>query len=161
MKNENFYTFLKVIQTADKGRGVVSSVRIPKGSLVCPANGTILQNDQIQPNHLCLQIGDEQWLCSEGNFIDDFFNHSCQPNIGFLDGSLTYFALKDIEMGEELCWDYSTSLTESGWTLTCACNHLACRKIIHSFFDLDKKTQIQLAPISLNYIRKRFYQDES
>lgn len=154
---KNFYEHLKIVGTAEKGRGVISSVFISKGSLVSPANGKIIPNDNILPHHMCLQTNHDEWLCSEGDFTDDYFNHSCNPNIGFLEGSLHYYALRDIPNGEELCWDYSTSLSEKGWTMMCRCGQPDCRKIIRSFFDLPDDIQKRLLPIALDYIRQSIH----
>lgn len=151
---KNFYEHLKIIGTAEKGRGVISSVFIPMGSLVSPANGAIIPNELILPHHMCLQTNHNEWLCSEGCFTDDYFNHSCNPNIGFLHGTLHYYALRDIPSGEELCWDYSTSISEKGWTMNCRCGQPDCRKIIRSYFELETDFQNRLFSISLDYIRK-------
>ena len=36
-------------------------------------------------------------------------------------------------MGEELFWDYSTSMLERHWTMICNCGNQNCRKIITDF----------------------------
>ena len=59
-----------------------------------------------------------------------FFNHSCEPNCGFsaIDASLVV-AIRDIEPGEELTYDYQTMDTEASYYagLDCKCGSRKCR----------------------------------
>jgi SET domain-containing protein len=59
-----------------------------------------------------------------------FFNHSCDPNCGFaaLDSSLVV-AIRDIEVGEELTYDYQCMDTEATFYdgLECCCGSKKCR----------------------------------
>ncbi len=75
----------------------------------------------------------------EQKLIEDcmFFNHSCEPNCGFatLDSSLVV-AIRDIECGEELTYDYQFMDTEaSHYTgINCKCGSAKCigREFINS-----------------------------
>ena len=100
-----------------------------------------------------MQVGEDLWLCSPGDALDDCFNHSCDPNIGFITGEPVLYALRDVAPGEELCWDYSTSLSETGWTLECLCGSPRCRGTVQSFPALARDDQERLLPIALEYIR--------
>jgi len=59
-----------------------------------------------------------------------YFNHSCEPNCGFSspDSSLVV-AIRDIEVGEELTYDYQCMDTEATFYdgLDCACGSKKCR----------------------------------
>lgn len=59
-----------------------------------------------------------------------FFNHSCDPNTGFnaLDSSVV-IAIRDIDEGEELCYDYQCMDTEASLYdgLQCRCGSFKCR----------------------------------
>ena len=59
-----------------------------------------------------LFIGPRELDEREGAMI--FSNHSCEPNGGFLKGDPVLYALRDIAAGEEIGWDYSTSIAEPG-----------------------------------------------
>lgn len=67
----------------------------------------------------------------EGRYI----NHSCEPNAGLRE-DLEMLALRDIAVGEEICFDYSTCMSERDWTMSCQCGTSQCRKIIRDFHDL-------------------------
>ena len=67
----------------------------------------------------------------EGRYI----NHSCDPNAGLGD-DLGMRALRDIAAGEEVFFDYSTTMSERSWTMSCRCGSPACRREIGDFHDL-------------------------
>ncbi len=55
------------------------------------------------------------------------FNHSCVPNTG-IRGSNQLFALRDIEAGEEITYDYSSTVgTNVEWWMPCHCLSNECR----------------------------------
>ena len=45
-------------------------------------------------------------------------------------------ALRDIEAGEEIRFDYSTCMSERLWTMRCRCGEANCRGIVRDFHDL-------------------------
>lgn len=61
------------------------------------------------------------------------FNHSCDPNLGVTPGDVLV-ARRPIEPGEELTYDYSTTVLASPftwtWAMECACGSPACRRTI-------------------------------
>lgn len=146
---------MEIRQTEKKGKGIFAMTFIPKGTFLTPCNGFILKSDQVESHHMCLQSENDEWICSNGDHFDDYFNHSCNPNIGFLTGDPVYYSLNDIQPDEELCWDYSSSISELGWNLSCRCGSVNCRKTVKSFFELTVEEQKQILPYSLNYIRKQ------
>ena len=85
-----------------------------------------------------LQIGPRLYidLDSPGAFL----NHSCSPNVG-VRGLFSAFALRPILCGEELRYDYSTTMSDRRWKMQCACEAPGCRHEIRSFFHLPHATQ--------------------
>jgi len=61
----------------------------------------------------------EEWYC----------NHSCDPNIWFVDKDILV-ARRDIAKDEELYYDYATSESNDYMYLECMCGTPLCRKII-------------------------------
>lgn len=55
-------------------------------------------------------------------------NHSCNPNTAFQ--GLNIYAIRDIAMGEELAFDYSTMYSENMLEFQCQCQSPKCRGII-------------------------------
>ncbi|HSU72595.1 MAG TPA: SET domain-containing protein-lysine N-methyltransferase [Candidatus Binatia bacterium] len=96
-----------------------------------------------------LQIGDETYIQ-----LDEIYrciNHSCDPNAG-IRGKNELFALKPISKGQEITYDYSTTMWEDKeqirtlyneelWEIPCGCGAKNCRKTIGEFYELPKKIQ--------------------
>jgi uncharacterized protein len=63
-----------------------------------------------------------------------YLNHSCNPNTGFK-GQLFMVAMRDIEKGEEIVYDYamimhSNPKSKEYFTMKCFCGDKNCRNII-------------------------------
>jgi hypothetical protein len=56
----------------------------------------------------------------------DCFNHSCNPNAG-LSGQITLVAMRAVEMGEEICFDYAMSDSNPYDEFICGCGAPICR----------------------------------
>jgi hypothetical protein len=56
----------------------------------------------------------------------DYVNHSCNPNAG-LSGQIGLVAMRDIKIGEEVCFDYAMCDTMPYDEFTCGCGSLNCR----------------------------------
>lgn len=59
----------------------------------------------------------------------NFFNHSCDPNVGF-DSHDNYVAIKAIPKGSEFLLDYSFLNTNPHYRMNCSCGSRNCRGII-------------------------------
>src|SRR3954470_10317610 len=103
---------LEIRGAGAKGRGVFAVEPIKRDTPLLAMGGQVLTSTQLTDDMLAMQIGDDLWLASEGTLLDDLVNHSCTPNAGFVEGNPVLVALRDIAAGEEICWDYSTSLAE-------------------------------------------------
>ncbi len=145
---------LEIRLTEHKGRGVFAREPIAKGMRIFEFQGRVLPGTALTDDLLAMQIGPDLWLCSDGSLLDDCVNHSCDPNAGFVDGNPALFALRDIEPGEEIAWDYSTSISEPGWTLECRCGSVDCRGIVRSWGELSEPDRARLRGIALRYLRE-------
>jgi hypothetical protein len=85
-----------------------------------------------------LQIGDGIYLDPQPPCV--FINHSCDPNAG-IRNSTELYALRNIRVGEEIRFDYSTSILERCWTMECRCGSPACRQIVRDFDQLPYDLQ--------------------
>ena len=137
-----------------KGRGVFAAEPIGRGRRVVAMGGRLLSGAELTDDLLAMQVGDDLWLCSDGTLLDDMLNHSCDPNAGFLHGDPVLYALRDIVVGEEICWDYSTSIAERGWSLECRCGAANCRRVVRSWGELPPRERDGLRGIALYYLRE-------
>jgi len=70
-----------------------------------------------------------------------YVNHSCEPNCGLLP-NLMLVAIKPIKAGDQLSFDYSTTMDEDTRTgFVCKCGAKACRTYIDGFATLPKRKQ--------------------
>jgi SET domain-containing protein len=144
---------LDVRQTPDRGRGVFATHPIRAGERLVALEGWQARTDELDDEWFAMQLGPDLWLCSHGDSLDDCINHSCAPNAGFTTGAPVLYALRDIAPGEEITWDYSTSLSEAGWTLDCLCGTPGCRGIVRAWPELTADERDRLRPIALDYLR--------
>lgn len=59
----------------------------------------------------------------------DFFNHSCNPNTG-IKGQILLVAIRDIQPGEEITFDYAMTDCDPDDYFKCNCGAKNCRKVI-------------------------------
>ena len=144
---------LEVRQTPNMGRGVFATQSIARGTLLVACQGWLAPSHALNGDWHAMQVGPDLWLCSAGDNLDDCINHSCAPNAGFLTGEPVLFALRDISVGEQILWDYSTSIAEIGWTLDCLCGSRDCRKLIRSWSELAVEDRRRLRPTALSFLR--------
>ncbi len=127
----------EIRESVKHGKGLFAKVRIQKGEIVFVKSGHILGWGQTKKfvkelGDCYLQIYNDFYLSpTTKEEVQDtaiFINHSCNPNVG-PDGQITFTALRDIEAGEELCYDYAMT-TAHPYKLKCNCKSKDCRKVI-------------------------------
>lgn len=146
---------LKVRQTPNMGRGVFAAAPVASGVCIAVCQGWLATTDALHDDWHAMQVGPDLWLCSAGDQLDDCINHSCDPNVGFITGAAALYALRDIGAGEQIGWDYSTSIAEAGWTLHCLCGAAHCRGIIRAWPELSASERDRMRGIALTYLRDR------
>lgn len=114
------------------GWGVFACSAINKGQLLVLWGGRIiseLELDPAMPNFAqrVLQIEEGLFLlASEQLEPSDRFNHSCNPNAGF-SGQIGLVAMREIERGEEVCFDYAMCDGTPYDEFICSCGADNCR----------------------------------
>lgn len=105
-----------------------------------------------------VQVTPEYYMGPSGR-IDDLINHSCTPNAGlrFTAGGVFLVAIRAIAPGEEIAWDYSTTLKESNWHMICQCRSPECRRVIGNFETLAPERQewFRARNLVAPYLRRR------
>lgn len=128
------------IETPGRGKGVFAGRAFLEGETVLTFEGPILREHELfDPDH-CLQIARDLYLGPSGK-VDDYVNHSCDPNCGYMvrNGTAFLMAVKHIAPDEEITFDYSTSMHDlSGWTLQCCCGSAECRRVIGDYRTLPE-----------------------
>jgi hypothetical protein len=119
------------------GKGVFTTVKIPKGVPVIEVTGDLFSNETADHNHpALLQVNSNTYIGPSGD-VDDYINHSCNPNclLHCVGNRAILFSLYDIPADSEITFDYSTSSTDTldGWKMECQCGDVNCRKVISGF----------------------------
>ena len=116
------------------GKGIFTNTDLSKNDIILKITGPALNFEQtLDLGHdecYCLQVGIDKYIIPDYPFY--LSNHSCDPNCG-INENMELFALKPISSGEELRWDYSTSMLERHWVMECKCCADSCRHKIKDF----------------------------
>jgi hypothetical protein len=100
---------------------------IQAGELLAVFGGDIVPGAEIGERRFALQVDEDLFVVSGVEGAGDWFNHSCEPNAG-LRGQLSLVAMRTIESGEEVCYDYAMSDGSAYDEFTCACGSPLCRR---------------------------------
>jgi SET domain-containing protein len=129
---------LELREVPGKGRGVFARTPFAKGDEVLEFFGKRVDRDELDDLMHALQVGPRTFLTASGD-IDDYVNHSCDPNTGIRDdaaGRVTLFALSALEVGDEITFDYATTQANGFSTMECGCGAEQCRKTIADWKDI-------------------------
>jgi uncharacterized protein len=126
---------LYVDESPIEGIGLFAARHFAAGSVLSRLSGKLhVKPARTDPNWI--GIGPETWI--EAHHPLDKINHSCAPNAS-LGQRRQVLALRDIEAGEEVVIDYSTTECDPAWHMTCGCRTINCRQglfaIQYSFRD--------------------------
>jgi SET domain-containing protein len=119
---------LEVRQTEQKGFGLFAQAPIAKGELLLIMGGDIISPEQLaeQKHTFSIQIEENLFICPIGLQRAYRINHSCKPSAGPV-GQITFVALRDIALNEEICYDYAMTDGISYDEFECHCGSEQCR----------------------------------
>lgn len=130
------------------GKGVYAGQFFLKGQEIIEFQGEIyprnaLPDEVDNATDRFLQI-DYDFFIGPSDEIDDLINHNCEPNAGMRftkDLRVKVVALKNIDHGDEITIDYSTTSLDHNWSFKCLCKSLNCRGTIGDFRSLPEATK--------------------
>lgn len=135
------------VNFTSKGKSVFADELIRPGEIILQFHGELYTRDQylysLDPhNNHFLQIGENLYQ-GPSSSPDNFINHSCDPNCGllYLDHGVYLRAIREIGRGDELTFDYSTSMDEDHWEMECLCGEELCRGRVRDFKHLPTSIQ--------------------
>jgi hypothetical protein len=130
------------VGTGPLGRGVFATQSFRPGQPILMLTGPVLDHAEVLTlggdRAYALQIGPDEYLDTmpPGRYA----NHSCDPNAGIVNDRML-IALRPVEPGEEIQFDYSTTMSRDHWTMECRCGRPTCRRVILDFHHLPPITQ--------------------
>lgn len=112
--------------------------KIKKGTVVVRFGGYVMTLEE--ERKLPLEIRDVAHQIDDNHVIGirkvkdiqlvDRINHSCSPNTGFK-GQIFLVAMRDIQAGEEIVFDYAMVLgKKTRYNIACSCHSKECRGAI-------------------------------
>jgi hypothetical protein len=131
------------------GKGIFAATDLSTGDVLMRITGTPLTFEDTvslgsKESH-SMQVGLHEYILVQPPFL--YSNHSCDPNCG-INENLELITIRPVSKGEELTWDYSTSMLERHWTMKCHCGAARCRGIVKDFDRLPLSIQDE-------YLRKK------
>jgi SET domain-containing protein len=114
------------------GQGVFARQPIRAGEIITIWGGRIISGDQFDEvppelRHSIVQIEENFYTLTAGELEPvDYTNHSCNANAG-LSGQITLVAMRPIEAGEEVCFDYAMTDGSPYDEFDCNCGAPNCR----------------------------------
>jgi hypothetical protein len=119
-------------QTPGKGSGSFAIEKIMKGEVIASFGGFVVGQKDLKDYSTdrvarSLQLDEATYLLS-GPVPEagDMINHSCEPNCGAF-GTSSVIAMTDIEIGEELTFDYAMTDSYQYDEFSCFCVTGNCR----------------------------------
>jgi uncharacterized protein len=131
----------KIILSEDLrcGRGQVTTESILKDEVLVIFGGHVITIEEFytlpsEIQEFPYQISEDPDLLLGPANLDElhngeFFNHSCEPNTGFK-SEIRLVAIRDINAGEELTFDYAMCTTGDFADMACCCGSTQCRGYI-------------------------------
>lgn len=132
---------VKVGSSGINRRGIFCIKPIKKDEIISVWGGFIITQSEYNKlektifkeiENYATKIADGFYMVSSKKGVledDDFFNHSCQPNVG-IKGHLLMVAMRNIKKGEELTYDYCMTDADYNYSFKCSCSLKGCRKKI-------------------------------
>ena len=149
---------LYVDKSVIAGAGLFTSKSFRQGEVVFVMKGPKIHfkpknkaETMATPNIVGIDDGVYMDPCSPYVFI----NHSCEPNLVAAEDAVSYVALRAIQAGEELTFDYSTS-EYSDWEMPCSCGTTDCRRVIRSIDKLPRSVFEKYFPNIPRYFQNIF-----
>jgi SET domain-containing protein len=139
------------------GKGVYATRSFPQGALVLEVHGPLVRQRSIYT----IQIARDLHLLPRPPA--KYLNHSCDPNLGVKTNSKglpDFYALRDIETGEHLTYDYAMTEVvleemEMGRPrVPCGCGTANCRGFLGSYRELPAEVKQRYSGFISDYLRE-------
>jgi len=149
-----------VADAGAKGVGLFADRRFAAGEVVSGFGGHVMARAEFEqlPAHRqthSLQIAESLFMvCPTDGDPADFFNHSCAPNLGIL-GNVLLVAMRDVDAGEELTFDYAMCDADSYDEFECHCGAAGCRAKVTASDWMNPELQQRYRGYFSTYLERR------
>ncbi len=143
-----------------KGWGSYATEPIAAGETVAGFGGWVVDRATLSTMNedrqsRSIQVDHDLYLVS-GDVPEpgDMLNHSCEPNCGVI-GSAVLIAMRDIEVGEELTFDYAMTDASDYDEFPCLCAEANCRGVVTGADWRDPTLQARYRGYFSQYLMRR------
>ena len=134
-------------------RGVFARERILKGEEIASFDGEEYigyYDHELPPEVLNHGIMVAPTRVRNSRGFARLINHSCNPNSGVKD-LIRIVAMRDIEAGEEILWDYEMA-ENAEWKMFCCCGEPNCRHVLLGYRYLPQEFRDRYAGYISDYL---------
>jgi SET domain-containing protein len=145
------------------GYGVYTRQPIEKGELLSVWGGKVTEAGEFSrltefTQRRSIQVEEDLYLVPViPQEPADFVNHCCDPNAG-MSGQIALVAIRDIQAGEEICYDYAMSDGSPYDEFECNCGAPNCRGRVTGDNWRDAELQEKYAGYFSPYLQRRIDQ---
>lgn len=145
-----------------KGNAVFAKESIAKDEYIAGFYGEVYEFPHamavpaVALNHAA-QFSENKWRDGVIEGIARYFNHSCEPNCG-IKGLHDLVAMRDIQVGEELCFDYAMT-EDSNWEVPngqCFCESPSCRGRIVPYRELSTQEKQKYQDYTSAWLKRKY-----
>ena len=143
------------LKNCPHGRGVFAKEPIEAGEEILQFEGAVVGLEDLPEPYTAetdyyLQVGENLFMGPSGK-IDDYVNHSCEPNCGikFDVDAIKLVAIAQIDAGDQITFDYSTTMHDFDYEMKCTCGSNICRQRIKNFVELPAKIQAKYVKLGI------------
>jgi len=143
----------------EKGWGSFAVEPIAAGETVAAFGGWVVSRPVLASlpadrQSRSIQIDDDLYMVSDVTpEAGDMLNHSCEPNCG-VSGAVMIVAMRDISIGEELCFDYAMCDASDYDEFACLCGQPTCRGVVTGLDWRDPGLQAKYSGFFSPYLMK-------
>jgi uncharacterized protein len=147
------------------GFGVFVERPVTRGQVLCVWGAEIVSTDRMLAlaegrRRYAVQVEEDLYLITPllGLGAADLINHSCDPT-ALLQGAQTLIARRDLEVGDEVTYDYATSDVNPHLGFRCRCGSSVCRGVVSGDDWRDPSLQDRYGDAFSPYILRRWSSD--
>jgi hypothetical protein len=113
------------------GKGVFAGRHFNSGDVIADWTPTFLHRQDELPTEesTALQVGPDAYVYWGIECVDNYVNHSCDPSAAVIIGSgkVLLKAIRPIKPMMEITFDYSITIKDDAWSMSCSCGAKNCR----------------------------------
>ncbi|HEY2721548.1 MAG TPA: SET domain-containing protein-lysine N-methyltransferase [Chitinophagaceae bacterium] len=94
-----------------------SRINLREGNTICDFGASAIVQT---PSYLTVQLNTKEHIYLQPSFLQ-YINHSCCPNVFFDTTSFKVISLRDIKIGDELCYFYPSTEWKMSQPFQCVC----------------------------------------